>query len=165
MRQLIVVAITVLLVPAGWASQRTPRVYLVHGHVSPLGWRGRLVAVERRDAHSARAVLLALLRGPTAAEERRGIRTAFPDEARLVRVRVAHGTANVDLAGGSRRSWSIGGVYATAQVVYTLTERPGIRRVWLRVDRRRCCVFTHSGRPWPHPLTRRLFVGWQGEPR
>lgn len=145
------------------ALHPTP-VYLVQGHLTDLGWRGRLVAEPRPEARSPRAALLALLHGPTAAERARGIRSALPAGTRLARLRVARGTATVGLAGGSRRAWLAGGVYATAQVVYTLTARPGIERVWMRVRGRRCCVFDHSGRPHARPLTRALFAGWQGEP-
>jgi spore germination protein GerM len=139
-------------------------VYLVHGHLTSLGWRGRLVAEPRREARAPRAALLALLRGPTAAERARGIRSALPGGTRLVRLRVARGTATVGFAGGSRRAWLEGGFYATAQVVYTLTARPGIERVSMRVGGRRCCVFDHSGRPYARPLTRAVFAGWQGTP-
>jgi spore germination protein GerM len=139
-------------------------VYLVHGHLTSLGWRGRLVAEARREAGTPRAALHALLRGPTAAERAREIRTALPAGTRLVGLRVARGTATVSLAGGSRRAWLAGGFYATAQVVYTLTARPGIERVWMRVDGRRCCIVDHQGRPYARPLTRAVFAGWQGAP-
>ena len=140
-------------------------VYLVQGHLTELGWRGRLVAEARPEARSPRAALLALLHGPTAAERGRGIRSALPAATRLVAVRVSRGTAWVRLRGGSFRAWQTGGFYATAQVVYTLTAQPGVERVWMRVGRRRCCVFYQSGRPYAHPLTRRIFVGWTSEPR
>jgi spore germination protein GerM len=139
-------------------------VYLVHGHLTDLGWRGRLVAEPRPEARSPRAALLALLHGPTAAERARGISSALPAGTRLVRLRVTRGTATVGLTGGSRRAWLTGGLYATAQVVYTLTARRGIERVRMWVRGRRCCVFDHSGRPLARPLTRALFAGWQGEP-
>jgi spore germination protein GerM len=139
-------------------------VYLVHGHLTSLGWRGRLVAEARSDAGTPRAALLALLRGPTADERARGIRSALPAGVHLVRLRVARETATVSFAGGSRRAWLSGGFYATAQIVYTLTARRGIGRVWMRVDGRRCCVFDHSGRPYARPLTRAVFAGWQGAP-
>jgi spore germination protein GerM len=139
-------------------------IYLVQGRLTDLGWRGRLVAEQRPEARSPRAALLALLHGPTAAERARGIRSALPAGTRLVRLRVARGTATVGFAGGSPRAWLTGGVYATAQVVYTLTARPGIDRVWMRVRGRRCCVFDHSGRPLARPLTRAVFAGWQGTP-
>ena len=109
--------------------------------------------------------MLALLHGSTAAERARGIKSALPSGSRLVRLHVARGTATVGFAGGSRRAWLTGGFYATAQVAYTLTARPGIDRVWMRVRGHRCCVFDHSGRPYRRPLTRAVFAGWQGEPR
>jgi spore germination protein GerM len=156
-------SIVVALLYAASYAQPGP-VYLVHGHLSPLGWRGRLVAEPRREARSARAALLALLRGPTVAERRRGITSALPSGTRAVGLRVSHGAATVGFDGGSRRAWLEGGFYATAQVVYTLTARPGIERVWMRVRGRRCCVFDHSGRPFARPLTRAVFAGWQGAP-
>jgi spore germination protein GerM len=146
------------------SSVHTAPVYLVQGHLSTLGWRGHLVAEPRRAAASPRAALLALLHGPTAAERTRGIRSALPAGIRLVRLRVVRGTATVSLAGGSRHAWLAGGFYATAQVVYTLTARREIQRVWLRVDGRRCCIIDHSGRPYAQPLTRAVFAGWQGAP-
>jgi spore germination protein GerM len=148
----------------GSAAPNRPPIYLVHGRDTSLGWRGRLVATERPDARSPRAALLALLRGPTAAERGRGIRSALPAGTRLVGLRVARRTATVGFDGGSRRAWLENGFYATAQVVYTLTARPGIERVWMRVRGRRCCVFDHSGRPFARPLTRAVFAGWQGAP-
>jgi spore germination protein GerM len=147
------------------SASPTRTIYLVDGHLGPLGWRGRLVAIERTDARTPRAALLALLRGPTAGERGGGIRSALPAGTRLVAVGVTRATATVDLLGGSRRAWLAGGFYATAQVVYTLTAREGIERVWMRVDGRRCCVFDHSGRPYKRALTRAVFAGWQGELR
>jgi spore germination protein GerM len=157
-------ALALVCAAVGSASPRGP-IYLVDGHLGALGWRGRLVAIERGDARTPRAALLALLRGPTADERGRGIRSALPPGARLAALRVSRGTATVALRGGSRRAWLTGGFFATAQVVYTLTARSGIERVWMRVDGRRCCVFDHSGRPYKRALTRAVFAGWQGEPR
>ncbi|HYZ78692.1 MAG TPA: GerMN domain-containing protein [Gaiellaceae bacterium] len=148
------------------SSASTPRpIFLVDGHLSSLGWRGRLVAIQRTEARTPRAALLALVRGPTAAERGHGIRSALPAGTRLVAISVSRGTARVSFRGGSSRAWQTGGVYATAQVVYTLTARPRIKRVWMRVGGRRCCVFDHSGRPYAHALTRAVFAAWQGEPR
>ena len=155
--------LVVALVCAVSSAHPAP-IYLVHGRDTALGWRGRLVATERPEARSPRSALVVLLRGPTAAERGHGIRSALPAGTQLVGLRVARGTATVALAGGSRRAWLSGGFYATAQVVYTLTARPGIERVWMRVRGRRCCVFDHSGRPYARPLTRAVFAGWQGAP-
>src|SRR5437763_15332843 len=102
MRQLVV---ALACVAVGSGSPSAP-IYLVHGHLGPLGWRGRLVAIERTDAGTPRAALLELLRGPTAAERGRGIRSALPRGTRLVAVHVTGRTATVDLRrGGSRRAW------------------------------------------------------------
>ena len=152
------------LVSAASSTHPAP-IYLVHGHLSALGWRGRLVATPRAEARSPRAALGALVRGPTAAERGRGIRSALPTGTRVGSLRISRGTATVDFDGGSRRAWLTGGFYASAQVVYTLTAQPGVERVWMRVRGRRCCVFDHSGRPYARPLTRAVFAGWQGEPR
>jgi spore germination protein GerM len=157
-------AVALACVAVGSGSPSAP-IYLVDGHLSPLGWRGRLVAIRRTEARTPRAALLALLRGPTAAERGHGIRSALPVGTRLVAVCVSRGTARVSFRGGSFRAWQTAGFYATAQVVYTLTAQPEVRRVWMRVGRRRCCVFDHSGRPYRRALTRAVFVGWQGEPR
>jgi hypothetical protein len=157
-------AVALACIAVGSSSPNEP-IYLVHGRLGPLGWRGRLVPIERTGVRTPRAALLGLLRGPTTAERSRGLASALPRGARLVSVRVTRRTATVDLRGGSRRAWLAGGFYATAQVVYTLTARPPVERVWMRVDGRRCCVFDHSGRPYTRPLTRAVFAGWQGEPR
>ena len=54
--------------------------------------------------------------------------------------------------------------YATAQLVYTLTELPGVERVAITVNGARCCVYDMQQRPWKKPLTRQLFANWQGAP-
>src|SRR5438045_7585457 len=103
MRQLVV---ALVCVAGGSGSPSTP-IYLVHGHLGLLGW---LVAIERRDARTPRAALLELLRGPTAAERDRGVRSALPRGTRLVAVRVTGRTATVDLRGRSRRAWRADGL-------------------------------------------------------
>src|SRR5437763_458030 len=104
-------------VAVGSGSPSAP-IYLVHGHLGPLGWRGRLVAIERPDARTPRAALLELLRGPTAAERGRGVRSALPRGTRLVAVgvaglpawreRVEEGERTIEEAGGK-----LIGVYVT----------------------------------------------------
>jgi len=54
-------------------------------------------------------------------------------------------------------------VYATAQLVYTLTEFASIDRVTLVVNGRRCCVYDHGSKPVA-PVSRDTFSGWQGVP-
>jgi Sporulation and spore germination len=56
------------------------------------------------------------------------------------------------------------GVYASAQIVYTLTEFDEIARVELFVNGEHCCVYDISQRPIERPLTRAVLRGWQGDP-
>jgi germination protein M len=63
-----------------------------------------------------------LLAGPTATDRRAGLTTAIPAGARLERLSIDEGVARVEL------SQSLGEA-ATAQVVYTLTQFPSVRRV------------------------------------
>ena len=102
-----------------------------------------------------------LLRGPSAVERAQGLSSAIPAGTRLRSLTVEAGTASVLLASASR--WP-DGFYATAQLVYTLTAFPGVERVVVRVNGRRCCVYDMQSRPWSEPLTRAVFRGWQGEP-
>ena len=83
--------------------------------------------------------------------------TTIPPGTRLGRVAVADGV-RVDLTGSEEPSFD-----AAAQLVYSLTELPGIKRVSLRFNGKPCCVYTHDGQP-VEVLTRASFRGWQGEP-
>lgn len=105
-------------------------VYLVRReHVDP---------VRRVVAHTpavARASLAALLRGPTAAERRRGYTSAIPASTVLRGVSLSHGVLTVDLssrfqAGGG----SLSMLLRVAQVVYTATQFPTVDRVAFRLD-------------------------------
>ncbi|HVL51835.1 MAG TPA: GerMN domain-containing protein [Actinomycetota bacterium] len=100
----------------------------------------QLVPVERRLAPAEAplfAVMDALLTGPTRAELRQGLSTAFADENAVARVDLVGGVASVDLTqqftvldGPTQR-------LAIAQMVLTLTGRPGVGRV----------AFTLEGQP------------------
>lgn len=142
------------------------RVYFVDGYRSTLGMRGRLVAVERdlRDRGLGQ-VVAEVLRGPTAEErEEEGLVTGFAPGVRIETVSLSSGTARIDLRSDPPpRRWP-SEMYAAAQLVYTLTELDGVKRVALHVNGRRCCVYDRQSRPWPEPLDRSLFAGWQGAP-
>lgn len=141
-------------------------VYFVDGYRSTLGMRGRLVAVERdlRDRGLGQ-VVAEVLRGPTFEErDERGLVSGFPPGVRIETVALSNGTARVNLRSDRpSRRWP-DQMYATAQLVYTLTELAPVRRVVLRVEGRRCCVYDMQNRPWRKPLDRHLFAGWQGAP-
>jgi hypothetical protein len=73
----------------------------------------------------ARAALVQLLEGPTAAESARGLRSAIPAGTELEDVVIDDDDTAV-----AELSQSLDGA-ATAQVVYTLTQFPSVRRVRL----------------------------------
>ena len=106
---------------------------------------GRLVAVARLLAPSAppQALLNLLRRGPTKGEVEVGLRSALPGQ-NLARVTsVTAGTATVDLRSGFSLLPSADQFLALAQLVFTLTGRPGIGQV----------RFTLGGRPTDVPLS------------
>jgi hypothetical protein len=141
-----------LLAGCGSADERL-HVYLVDD------WTGRLVAVETA-AEEPRA----LLRELAFAEPSDGFVSELPRAAKLesfvVRERVAYVALRAPRPSPRRE------FHLSAQIVYTLTEHPGIDAVVLTLNGRRCCVYTNTSpsRPWLKPLDRKLFAGWSGAP-
>jgi spore germination protein GerM len=79
-------------------------------------------------------LLDALGRGPNRNEVDAGLRSALPDESRFPDVSVSRGTATVDLG---PRFTALSGedqVIALAQLVYTVTGRPGVGLVRFTLD-------------------------------
>jgi hypothetical protein len=91
--------------------------------------------VQTPERGVAAAALRALLDGPNGRELAAGLTTAVPPNTRLLDLTVADGLARVDLSGQFREGE---GAPATrerlAQVVYTLTQFPTVKRVRLRID-------------------------------
>jgi spore germination protein GerM len=86
-------------------------------------------------------VVAALIDGPGEGDEFAGIRSALPDDSEMI-VTVERGTARVELPPGLLTSIpSQDQRYAVAQIVLTLTRRPGIGQV----------VFTSGGLPQQVP--------------
>ena len=140
MEQRLAVVLVVLVALVGSSSalaspsavnvQRSFAVYMVRGErVSPV----RRVAPQ--TAAPARAALVALLRGPTAAERRQGYSSAIPARTALRGVSLAGEVLTVDL---SRRFESGGGslsmLLRVAQVVHTATQFATVDRVAFRLD-------------------------------
>ncbi len=115
--------------PSTPLGKRDAVIYLARG--------GRLVPTSRHlpPPLTPLRVLRALGRGPTNPEIAAGIRTALPVGGTPRRVRVARGTATVDLP-TSFTSLSRGDqVLALAQIVYTVTDQPGIGQVQFTLNR------------------------------
>jgi germination protein M len=72
----------------------------------------------------ARAALVELLEGPTQAERARGLTTGVPADTKLEDLSIESGAAHVQLSQSLDEA-------AIAQVVYTLTQFPTVRRVRL----------------------------------
>jgi Sporulation and spore germination len=145
------------LASCGGGKTHETSVYFLKGYLAPLGYRGQLVGVER-PAHSAREVVQAVLRGPTASERHDGLISTIPPGSQLRTVTVRGSTAIVDFSGRPPNN-----VYASGQLVYSLTELPGTESVALRFDGKPCCAYRMDGSVIVRE-TRRLFRYWQGEP-
>ena len=118
-----------LLAPAadgGTDGVRPIRVWFLAG--------GELQAVDRRAGSVARALEL-LLRGPTARERARGLRTAVPAGTRVRGVAVRRRVITVDLAGRFAAGLDERALRArVAQLVRTVTGVPGVRAVRVLVE-------------------------------
>lgn len=91
--------------------------------------------VETPERGVAGAALRAVLDGLNGRELAAGLTSAVPPETRLLDLAIADGLARVDLSGRFREGE---GALATrerlAQVVYTLTQFPTVKRVRVRID-------------------------------
>lgn len=140
---------------ASRAGQPSVAIYLVRGEkVSPVH---RLVP---RTSAPARASLVALLRGPTAAERRSGYTSTIPSGTVLRDLALARGLLTVDLIG---RFQSGGGsesmLLRVAQVVFTATQFPSVHRVAFRLDGRPVEAIGGEGVMVEPPVGRATFEG------
>jgi germination protein M len=104
----------------------------------------------------ATAAVNSLLGGPTARERRHGISSIVPDGTKLLGISIAHGTATVDLSseyasGGGPLSMTL----RLAQIVYTVTQFPTVKRVVFELDGRRVDVISGDGIVLDGPQNRR----------
>jgi hypothetical protein len=91
--------------------------------------------VETPERGVAAAAVRALLDGPTGRELAAGLTTAVPPDTRLLDLTVVDGLARVDFSGKFREGEGvIPARERLAQVVYTLTQFPTVKRVRLRLD-------------------------------
>lgn len=135
----------------GAARQRAYRIWLTRGDGLFAAWRDA-----PREQGVGAAALGLLLDGPSAAELRSGVSSAIPSGTRLLGLDVGGGTATVDLtsefeSGGGSLSMTA----RLAQVVYTLTEFPTVRRVRFALDGSPVSVFSGEGIVLDHPVGRK----------
>ena len=111
-------------------AQTSLRLYFLRGE--------KLGVAERRVAHTtmpATASVQALLAGPTGDERAAGLTSSVPEGTKLLGLTISGSTARVDLSeafasGGGSLSMTA----RVAQVVYTLTRFPTVRRVEFLIE-------------------------------
>ncbi len=114
----------------GQASTTPLRVYFVR--FERMGTAGRDV---QPTAAVGAAALRELLAGPTETDRAAGLDSEIPDGTRLNGLSIDDGVATVDLSrafqsGGGSTSMQL----RVAQIVYTLTQFPTVKRVRFRID-------------------------------
>ncbi len=119
-----------------------------------------LVATTRKlgSDSSLSRLLDALGRGPNRNEVDAGLRSALPDESRFPDVSVSRGTATIDL---DPRFTALSGedqVIALAQLVYTVTGRPGVGLVRFTLDGQPTDVPRANGELTAGPVSRDDFA-------
>jgi hypothetical protein len=96
-----------------------------------------------------------LLDGPSEAETAAGVGTAIPAGTRVLSLRIGGGIAGVDLTSEFESGGGSASMFARlAQVVYTLTEFPGVERVFFMLDGEPVDVFSGEGIVLDKPVTR-----------
>jgi len=101
-----------------------------------------------------------LLAGPSIDESANGVGSAVPSGTHLLGLNIAGGTATVDLSsefesGEGARSMT----ERLAQVVYTLTQFPTVKRVVFHLDGQPVTVFSNPGVALDRPQTRHDYEG------
>ena len=102
------------------------------------------------------AAVRALLDGPSDEERARGLGSAVPDGTSLLGLAIDNGVATVDLSseyesGGGSLSMTM----RLAQLVYTLTQFPTVKKVAFELDGRPVDVFSGEGLLLDRPQTRK----------
>lgn len=132
-------------------------VYFVRGEQVAAMHRMVDASGQTSDTERLPGAVQALLAGPNASEKALGASTAIPAGAKLLGLKVdaASQTATVDLSGdfesgGGSLSMSL----RLAQMVYTLTQFDGIRKVQFSLDGTPVTVFGGEGIILDHPVGR-----------
>lgn len=103
----------------------------------------------------ARAAMLALLSGPSAAESAAGMTSSIPPGTTLLGLRIVDGVARVDLSADfGSGGGSLSMLTRVAQVVHTLTAFPTVRAVRFLIDGAPVDSIGGEGVIVDHPLTR-----------
>jgi sporulation and spore germination protein/immunoglobulin-like protein involved in spore germination len=105
------------------------------------------------------AAIQAMLAGPNPAQQRAGLSTTVPPGTRQLGLKVQGGTATIDLSSEFEAPGDASSVTSRlAQVVYTLTQFPTVKRVAFLIDGQPVTAFPGSGTPLSRPQTRQDYV-------
>jgi len=117
---------------------------------------GHLVAATREVAvpASLTQLLVALLAGPTATESASGVQSFLGDTGVQVTTDAASGVATVHFATDPIQVVGPDQTLAIAQVVYTVTQQPGVTGVTFEIDGKPIEVPTAAGAQVPGPVGR-----------
>lgn len=119
---------------------------------------GRLSAVTRNaeaGGTPTEASMRALLGGPNGRERTRGLNTGLPSSTRLLDITVTNRIALVDLSAEFQAPAEPDAItLRIAQVVWTLTQLPGIEAVIFAVDGNQISVATDQGQSVDRPVSR-----------
>ncbi len=112
--------------------------------------------VEGEDSQALlEGAFAALLSGPTAQEQERGLSSQLPKEAKLLGVEIEDGIAAVNF---SRQLEQVGGTARVLgilkQIGYTATAVPGVRGAWLYIEGKKVQNFSGEGVIIQEPLSR-----------
>lgn len=99
-------------------------------------------------------LLAALLKGPTVEESDSGLRTAIPNDTRLLSARLDGSIATIDLSGELLAVSGQEQILALAQIVFTATELPGVAGVRFALDDKPIEVPRADGTLTSDPLRR-----------
>lgn len=120
--------------------------------------RETILRVPRRipsDAPIGEALLRALLEGPTPQEVERGIETAIPSATRLLEVVIVDNVARVDLSEEFQQAASSETLaLRVAQVVWTITEVPGVIAATFLIGGEEVTPVNDRGESVDRPVTR-----------
>lgn len=119
---------------------------------------GRLSAVTRTAEAGdtpTEAAMRALLGGPNQRELGRGLTTSLPSSTRLLDISVGGGIALADLSAEFQAPADPDAItLRIAQVVWTLTQLPGVESVRFAVDGNEISVATDDGQSVDRPVSR-----------
>ncbi|MBA2382148.1 MAG: GerMN domain-containing protein [Chloroflexi bacterium] len=107
----------------------------------------------------ATAAVNALLAGPTSGEKGRSITSAVPAGSRLLGLTIEGGVATVDLSSEFETGGGSAAVLTRlGQLVYTLTQFPGVKSVVLQIEGVTSTTFSSEGVVLDKPATRADYV-------